>query len=133
MFGSSGAGFRLFTLRGIPVDLDITALLLIVLYAFSISGSSVLVVGIGVAVGIVVSILIHEVYNALVGSFLGAQVAGIRLHVLGGATFFAHRPPSYIKDVLTTAAGPASNFALWKIFELAAIGLVDGLNVTRGS
>jgi Zn-dependent protease len=125
MFGS-GAGIRLFYLRGIPVDLDATALILILFYAVSIASGSGLLVGIGVALGIVLSILIHEISHALVGSSLGARVAGIRLHVLGGATFFAYRPSSYWKDMLTTAAGPASNFVLWQLFQWLANTVIDG-------
>lgn len=132
MFGSSGAGLRLFNVRGIPVDLDATALLLIAFYAFSIGSSAGLVVGLVVAIGIVVSILIHELAHALVGSLVGAKVAGIRLHVLGGATFFASKPPSYFKDMLISIAGPASNFVLWQVCQLAANTLFDGF-IGQGS
>ncbi|MEI6046917.1 MAG: site-2 protease family protein, partial [Chloroflexota bacterium] len=76
--------------------------------------------GLGVALGIVISILIHEMAHALIGSWLGAKVIGIRLHVLGGVTFFSHKPPSYFKDMLISLAGPASNIALWQICELGA-------------
>src|SRR5690242_9185292 len=114
----AGGGLQLFSIRGIPVVLDLTALLLIIFYAFSLSSFG-LVVALGVAVGILLSILIHELAHALIGTWLGAQVAGIRLHLLGGATYFARKPASYPKDVIISLVGPASNLVLWQLLEFA--------------
>lgn len=122
MFGG-GPNFHIFNFRGIPVSITLFGLLIIGFYTFSMSGlalasGSALVIGLGIGVGIMLSILLHEMAHALAGTLLGATVSGIQLNLLGGVTYFSYRPPSYIKDIIISLAGPATNFALWKLFEL---------------
>ncbi len=119
MFGSGGAGLRLFTFRGVPVELDIFAIFLIAIYAFSIGNGVGLGVGLAVSLGIFGSILVHEISHAVIGTWMGARVTGIKLNVLGGATYFASKPASYPKDMFISLAGPASNLILWQICDIA--------------
>jgi tetratricopeptide (TPR) repeat protein len=83
-----------------------------------VGGSGFGLIGGGMLVGLLLSILIHELAHAIVGMSLGATVVGIRLDFFGGATYFSHRPPSYLKDILISLAGPASNLMLWGVCNL---------------
>ncbi|HVR79056.1 MAG TPA: site-2 protease family protein [Acidimicrobiia bacterium] len=65
------------------------------------------------------SVLIHEVAHALVGRFRGAEVQGIILFPIGGATRLMGLPESSGSNLAMTAAGPLTSLAL-----AAASGLV---------
>lgn len=132
MFGGGGASIRLFNFRGVPVTISLFGLLLIglfwVLPTVSSSylqqiGANSLLIGVGLGVGLIVSIIIHELSHAIIGMIFGAKVISIQLDILGGATYFASKPISYFKDALLSLAGPASNFALWKICDIAGNSL----------
>jgi Zn-dependent protease len=56
-----------------------------------------------------VSILIHELGHALMAMGLGCDVAGIRLYMGGGLTYF-DRALSRWRDVAVSAAGPLTGF-----------------------
>ncbi len=127
MFGGGGA-FRIMRIRGVNVEMDVTALLLIAFFTFPLAtrdfpylyhewGSGLIwLAAIVIGVMIVGSILAHELSHALVGMALGAQVTGIRLFIFGGATYFSRKSMSEGKDFLISIAGPLSNLALGGIF-----------------
>ncbi|NWJ48134.1 MAG: M50 family metallopeptidase [Chloroflexi bacterium] len=119
MFGNS---FKLFTWRGVEIFMDLTALFIIVFYVATLGGVSRndgLLIGVAVGVLIIASILIHELAHAAVGMLLGAKVDKIMLSVIGGVCVFGSKRTSNWRDLLISLAGPASNFALWFIFNLS--------------
>jgi len=102
--------------------MDLTALFIIVFYVATLGGVSRndgLLVGVAVGVLIISSILIHELAHAAVGMLLGAKVDKIMLSVIGGVCVFRSKRASNWRDLLISLAGPASNFALWFIFNLS--------------
>jgi tetratricopeptide (TPR) repeat protein len=131
-----GPTFRLFTIRGIPVQMSLVGIIFMAAFilplgGIGISGSAV-VLSATLLVGLVLSILVHELAHAFVGRAMGATVVSIQLDLLGGACFFAHRPPSYFKDVVISLAGPASNFVLWKGFELLSQSMTSSSSGAAG-
>ncbi|WP_158079846.1 M50 family metallopeptidase [Archangium sp. Cb G35] len=56
-----------------------------------------------------VSVLIHEIGHALMAMGLGCDIAGIRLYMGGGETYF-DRALSRWRDVAVSAAGPLTGF-----------------------
>jgi Zn-dependent protease len=113
MFGQSG--FRLFNFFGIPVYISLFSIIITALIVLPVADQYGAVVATGCVVGLLISILLHEMAHAFVGIRTGAQVTGIQLDMLGGATYFQHKSPSYFKDALISAAGPATNFAIWGV------------------
>jgi tetratricopeptide (TPR) repeat protein len=122
-----GGSIRLFSFRGVPVSISFFGLILITLFwvlptatnpQFQEQGINGGIVGLGIGVGLIISIIIHELSHAILGMLFGARVISIQLDILGGATYFASKPTSYLQDALLSLAGPASNFVLWEVFKL---------------
>ena len=121
-----GPGLRLMRIRGVDVFLDFSVLLMMAFIILPItqglsqtealSGGEVWTIALSIGVLFVVSILIHELSHAFVGILLGAKVAGIRLFVFGGATYFSSKPTSEGKNFWISVAGPLANLALWGVF-----------------
>ncbi|HEX2437056.1 MAG TPA: site-2 protease family protein [Methylomirabilota bacterium] len=59
-----------------------------------------------------VSVLLHEVFQALVAHQNGAGVRGIRLHPIGGEPELDREPPAPGADFLIGAIGPLMSFVL---------------------
>jgi Zn-dependent protease len=123
-----GKRVKLFTVKGVPVEISILAVVLIGILILptipaallglvvgSSGGFSWLAIAI-MLLGLFASILLHELAHALVGIRFGSTVTAIHLNLLGGATFFAARAPAYFKDLLIFLAGPLSNLLLWQLF-----------------
>lgn len=118
----NGKNIKIFKFKGVPVEIGLWSLLLVGLSMLlasltfvtgsrGLSGSTV------ICLGLLGSIFIHEMAHAIVGMRLGWKVVSIRLGIFDGATYFAEKPPAYLKDVAVCMAGPASNFALWGLFQ----------------
>jgi Zn-dependent protease/regulator of sirC expression with transglutaminase-like and TPR domain len=126
MFGQSG--IRLFNFFGIPVYISLFSIIITALIVLPVADRYGAVVATGCVVGLLISILLHELAHAFVGMRTGAKVTGVQLDMLGGATFFQHKSPSYFKDVLISAAGPATNFAIWGL----CLWITNMMNESRG-
>lgn len=113
----TGANFKLFNFFGVPVNISLFSFLITAILVFPIAERHGAVVATGVVVGLLLSILLHEMAHAFVGMRVGAKVLGIQLDMLGGATLFQHKAPSYFKDVAISISGPATNFILWQLLE----------------
>lgn len=110
--------------RGVDVELDLTVLILVVLFTFPLATgtfpqqfrqwSSFEVWFAAILIGLLVigSILVHELSHAISGMALGAQVEKIRLFIFGGMTYFRSKPRSEVANFLISVAGPFSNLAL---------------------
>lgn len=119
MFGSAGGGIRLFNFRGVPVTISVLGLFFIAwIWVFPYISINQIPLGLGIGIGVMVSIIVHELSHAAVGMAFGARVIAIQLNILGGATYFASKPKSYLKDAIISLAGPISNLVLWKILDI---------------
>ena len=100
--------WRLGTILGFPVDINLSFVLLLafVLLAW---GGPIGVVLVCLAFG---SVLLHELGHALVARVLGVHVSGIELSFFGGAAKMVQLPRTANHELAIAAAGPAVSLAL---------------------
>ncbi|MBV8748298.1 MAG: M50 family metallopeptidase [Candidatus Eremiobacteraeota bacterium] len=100
--------WRLGTVLGFPVDINVTFILLLafVLLAF---GGPIGVVLVCLAFG---SVLLHELGHALVARQLGVHVSGIELSFFGGAAKMVQMPQRASHEIAIAIAGPIVSLAL---------------------
>ena len=99
--------FRLGTLFGFPIRVNLSFILLLGLVLLTIGGLQ----GLAVVLMAAGSVLLHELGHSLMARHLGVPVAGIELHFFGGAAQMG-MPRSPRDEIAVAAAGPAVSFAL---------------------
>lgn len=120
--------FRLFSLFGFEVKLDLSWLLLALLISWSL-GAGVFPVeypdlptrvyawmGIACAIGVFFSIVFHEFAHSFVARQFGMPIKGITLFIFGGIAEMEKEPPSPRSEFLMAAAGPLASFLLAFLF-----------------
>ena len=134
-------GFRLpFTLFGIPIRLDVTFFLLLVLLTWVIGaqvgayvrifnlpidpqplqeGATPWLLGLLSALGLIVSVLIHELAHALVARRYGVEIKEITLWILGGIAQLREMPRQRGAEAIVAIAGPITSLLLGGLFWLA--------------
>jgi Zn-dependent protease len=120
--------YRLFSLFGFQVKLDLSWLLLALLITWSLAagvfptdypGLSKQVyawMGIAGAIGVFFSIVFHEFSHSLVARRFGMPIKGITLFIFGGVAEMEEEPPSPKSEFLMAIAGPLASFLLAFIF-----------------
>lgn len=128
------SSFRLpFRPFGIPIRLDATFVLLVVLLTWSIGarvgayvelfglnvdpeplqrGATPWLLGLGSALGLMVSVVIHELAHALVARRYGVDIHEIRLWILGGVAQFSEMPKQPRAEAIVAIAGPIASVLL---------------------
>lgn len=94
---------------GIPVYLDISLLVLLVLFVLDFGSFSF---GLACALVLAVSITLHELGHALTARAFGYQTRDITLSLLGGCASLISMPRKASQEFLTALAGPLVSFAL---------------------
>ena len=149
--------FRVGRLFGIPIELDLTFLLVLPLFAYVIGAQVGQWVGIlndtlgagldaGVltatpavsfglgtvaAVGLFVGVVLHELGHSLVARRYGIDIASIRLWIFGGIAQLAELPEDWKKELYIALAGPAVSIALG-VVSYAAFLALSGFGGTVG-
>jgi Zn-dependent protease len=113
--------WRIGTIAGFPVELNLSFLLLLGVVLFAFGG----LMGVGLILILFASVLLHELGHALVARQLGVRVSGIELSFFGGAAKMTDMPRTGKHEALIAAAGPAVSLALG--------GLGFGLGAALGS
>jgi Zn-dependent protease len=113
-------GIKLGKLAGIPIQINYSFLLLLVILLIwqGLTGVLLLVV-------MFLSVLLHELGHALVARRFKVPILGIDLHFFGGAAKMARMPESPREEILIAAAGPAVSFVLAAL--AAGVFLLSGL------
>jgi Zn-dependent protease len=109
--------WRIGTLLGFPVEINLTFLLLLGFVYLWMGGVAGLIV---VAIAFT-SVLLHELGHAVVARQLGVHVSGIELHFFGGAAKMGEMPRAPNHEIAIAAAGPIVSLVL------AALGLGIGM------
>ena len=100
--------WRLGSILGFPVEVNLTFLLLLALVFIAFGG----VAGVALVLLVFGSVLLHELGHAVVARRLGVHVAGIELSFFGGAAKMVQLPRTATHEVLIAAAGPAVSLVL---------------------
>ena len=98
-----GRTFRLGSILGFPIEINLTFVFLLVFAFITWGGFS----GVAFLLLIFTSVLLHELGHALVARKLGVHIVGIELHFFGGAAKMANPPKSAKDEILIAVAGPA--------------------------
>ena len=101
--------FRICDVFGIPVYLDISLIVLLVLFVMDFGSFTF---GLACALALAVSITLHELGHALTARAFGYQTRDITLSLLGGCASLVGMPHKAWQEFLTAIAGPAVSFAL---------------------
>jgi Zn-dependent protease/CBS domain-containing protein len=132
-------GFRLFTVRGIPIRIHYTFLLILPFLAWTFGRSFVEVArlagvpaeklsgppwgwGLLVALALFASVLVHELAHSLYALSHGGKVRSITLLMLGGVSELSEAPQRPAQEALMALAGPATSLAIaavcWALLRL---------------
>jgi len=128
--------FRLFSLFGFEVKLDLSWLLLALLISWSL-GAGIFPeeypdlprrvyawMGVASAIGVFFSIVFHELSHSLVARRFGLPIRGITLFIFGGVAEMEEEPPSPTSEFLMAAAGPIASFVLaFFFFQLESLAI----------
>jgi len=128
--------YRLFSLSGFEVKLDLSWLLLALLISWSL-GAGVFPeeypdlpqrvyawMGIACAIGVFFSIVFHEFAHSFVARQFGLPIKGITLFIFGGVAEMEKEPPSPRSEFLMAAAGPLASFLIaFLFFEIEAFAV----------
>lgn len=123
--------FRLGSVFSIPIELDITFLLIIPIFAYLIgsqvvptanllntvwdaqiapqalaSGSTPWILGTIAALGLFVGVVLHELGHSLVALHFGYAIESITLWILGGIASITDMPEDWRQELLIAVAGP---------------------------
>ena len=101
--------FRICDVFGIPVYLDMSLIVLLVLFVMDFGSFTF---GLACALVLAVSITLHELGHALTARVFGYQTRDITLSLLGGCASLIGMPRKASQEFLTALAGPLVSFAL---------------------
>jgi Zn-dependent protease/CBS domain-containing protein len=128
-------GFRIATIRGIPIRVHFTFLFALPFLAFGFarafrSAASLADVplegltgspwlwGLGVALALFASVLVHELAHAFYARAKGGEVKGITLLLIGGVAQISQPPRSQRDEAVMALVGPLVSLALGALFTL---------------
>lgn len=116
------------TIRGIPISIHASFLLLMVFLGwstYSSSGLSAALIQQGLVLGVFVCVALHELGHAAAAIRNGVPMSGITLYPFGGVARMARRPPQGMVEVVIASAGPAVNLAIaGALFVVSAGGVL---------
>ena len=148
--------FRIGSLFGIPIQLDLTFLIVLPLFAWLIgsqieglaetlnmlwganfdvgmltAGSMPWVIGIVAAVGLFVGVVLHELGHSLVAMRYGFEIDSITLWIFGGIAQFTEMPEDWKQELTVAIAGPAVSVVLGAGLYVVFVALPEQFGATR--
>ena len=106
---------HLTTIRGIPIRIHVSFLLLMLVLgwqSFSSSGLQVALIEQVLVLAVFGCVALHELGHATTAIRYGVPMSGITLYPFGGVARMARRPTQGMVEVLIASAGPAVNLAI---------------------
>lgn len=125
--------FRIFTLLGFPIYLDLSWFLVAILIVWSLAASVFpdsspglsegvyWAMGVAGALGLFVSILLHELAHAVVARLNNLEMGGITLFIFGGVAEMRDEPPSAVAEFQVAIAGPIMSALIAGVCFLASL------------
>ena len=101
--------FRIFNAFGIPVYLDVSLVVMLLLFVVDFGSFPA---GVACALMLAVSITLHELGHSLTARVFGCQTRDITLSLRGGCASLVDMPRKAHQEFLTAIAGPAVSIAL---------------------
>lgn len=135
----------LFRVRGVPIRLHVSVLILIPFLTFAIAVQapriaslaglegitwSGWVFGLLASVGLLASIVLHELAHTLIAIRHGGSVESIVLMALGGVSQVSKMPSSPRHELEMAAAGPLTSLALAALVGVAYRGTMEATNLS---
>jgi stage IV sporulation protein FB len=117
--------FRIATIRGIPVEIHASFLLLMAFLGWRTVVSDGIVPAVveqAVVLAVFVCVALHELGHAAVAVRSGVPISGITLYPFGGVARMTRRPPRGMVEVAIASAGPAVNLAIAAALFLISAG-----------
>jgi Zn-dependent protease len=113
-----GRRWQLFRLRGIPISVDSSWLIILALITWSLvmlfreavpglDAAVYWLLGVSVAMAFFTCIVLHELGHALVARAVGIPIRAITLFLFGGVAEMEDEPPSASSEFLMAITGPA--------------------------
>lgn len=113
--------YKLCELFGIPIYVDFSFVILLLLFVSSVKSFSL---GLSLALVLAISVTLHELGHALTAGLFGYRTQDITLSLLGGCASLIALPRKAWQEFLTALAGPLVSFLI-----AGAVFLVDVLGV----
>lgn len=136
MFGRT---FKLFTIFGFTVKMDLSWLVMMLLVIYSLTVGvfpsllpgltwpAYLLMGLAGAAGLFLSIVVHELSHSLVARRFDMPMKGITLFLFGGVAEMSDEPPSAKAEFLMAGAGPLCSVVVGVgLWGLSGLGQVLG-------
>ncbi len=138
-FNMFGKAFRLFRVFGIPVQIDVSFLIVLALFTWQLGasiqrgvepfrfafdmrpiqqGSMPYVLGFVIVLGLFVSVLIHELGHAVTAQYYGVRTKSITLWLLGGVAQLETMPNQRGAEAVVAIVGPVVSVLLGGAFWL---------------
>jgi Zn-dependent protease len=125
----NGGGMRIGAIRGIPIRIDVSFLVVLPLLAYAFGqefrraaevadvppellGGTPLAWGLLVALGLFASVLLHEIAHSLYAVRTGGRVRDITLMMIGGVSRLSEPPRSPVHEAVMALVGPLTSVAL---------------------
>ena len=124
------SSLRVMTIKGIPVEINISWLLIFFLFSLSLakayfpetvtglSSGSYWLAGLSTALLFFISVLVHELGHSLVALKRGIPIKKITLFIFGGIAQMEKEPTNPKTELLITAAGPLTSLLIALLFAL---------------
>ena len=112
--------FRICELFGIPIFVDISFFILLLLF---VTSQSSFFGGIAFALVLALSVVLHELGHSMTARAFGYPTRDITVSLLGGCASLTALPRKAWQEFLTAAAGPAVSFLLAIIAMLGLAGI----------
>ncbi|WP_439027792.1 CBS domain-containing protein [Haloarchaeobius sp. DT45] len=148
--------FRIGSLFGIPIKLDLTFLLVLPLFAYLIgdrvaavadlmnqafgaglpigpltTGPTPWIVGSAAAIGLFVGVVLHELGHSLVAMRYGYPIDSITLWIFGGIASLSEMPEDWKEELQIAIAGPIVSVVVGVVSAVAFVALPSGYPAPR--
>ena len=118
-----GSSFKLLKVFGIPIELHISFLFLI-LFIYTMAFLNFIQIQVAVLITLLfVTVVIHELSHSYVALKYGVAIERIILLPIGGVSQMEEIPKNPIQELWISIAGPTANFVIAGIFYIILIGV----------
>jgi Zn-dependent protease/CBS domain-containing protein len=148
--------FRIGSLFGIPIKLDLTFLIILPIFAYLIGaevgrtaeilneiwnaglvvdaltvGMMPWILGIAAALGLFVGVVLHELGHSLTAMRYGFSIDSITLWIFGGIASFTEMPEDWKQELQIAIAGPVVSVIIGAVCYVAFVFLPQSLDAVR--